>query len=176
MEYTYDIFQRRYVYGIMQLSHKIFNQYERFNSLESIYSCDNQGFVAKDNEKIIGYLTFDILYEDNEPKFTITAIGVDPEYRKQGIAKNLLREIRNYFRKIYTYMKKIHNIQDIIYLHVRIGNHPAKSLYEKSGFEMDKIIEKYYTEPEEDGIYMKYKFGLIQILTLASSDVSKTDK
>ena len=164
MEYVYDILQRKYAYGIMQLSHKIFNLMERFNSLESIYVYDNQGFVAKINGKIIGYITFAILYEKTEdfkePRFTITTLGVDPEFQKQGIGKTLLKEVRNYFRKTYGYIKRIHNIQDIIYLHVRMGNHPAKSLYESNGFTMIEILEKYYIEPQEDGIYMKYKFGL----------------
>ncbi len=177
MEYTYDILQRKYAYGIMQLSHKIFNIMERFNSLESIYIYDNQGFIAKINEKIIGYITFSILYEtdsskEKEPRFTITTLGVDPEFRKQGIGKNLLREVRNYFRKTYGYMKRIHNIQDIIYLHVRMGNHPAKALYSSVGFEMIEVIEKYYMEPQEDGIYMKYKMGF----NLSSNDEYKTDK
>jgi len=178
MEYTYDILQRKYAYGVMQLSHKIFNVMERFNSLESVYVYDNQGFVAKINEKIVGYITFAILHNSEEsdvyknPNFTITTLGVDPEYQKQGIGKNLLKEIRNYFRKTYGYMRRIHNIQDIIYLHVRMGNHNAKALYDKAGFEMVEILEKYYTEPQEDGIYMKYKMGF----TLASNDECKTDK
>jgi len=169
MEYTYDILQRKYAYGIMQLSHKIFNSIERFNSLESIYVYDSNGFVAKINQKIIGYVTFSILYEDQslktetdskEPRFTITTLGVDPEFQKQGIGRNLLREVRNYFRKTYDYLKRIHNIQDIIYLHVRIGNHPAKALYESNGFKMIEVLEKYYIEPQEDGIYMQYNFDL----------------
>lgn len=165
MQYTYDILQRKYAYGIMQLSYKIFNSMERFNSLESIYVYDNQGFVAKINEKIIGYITFSILYETDSsgnkiPRFTITTLGVDTEFQKQGIGKTLLKEVRNYFRKTYGYMKRIHNIQDIIYLHVRMGNHPAKALYSTAGFEMVEVLEKYYIEPREDGIYMKYKMGL----------------
>jgi ribosomal-protein-alanine N-acetyltransferase len=166
MNYTLDILHKKYAYGIIQLSSKIFNIFERFSSLESVHIYENKGFVAKDNEKIIGYLTFSILYEDIEskiPRFTITSIGVDPEYRKQGIGKNLIREVRNYFRKTYGYMKTVHNIQDIIYLQVRLSNHPAKALYDSSGFEMFDVIENYYKDPDESAIYMRYKMGLTSL-------------
>jgi ribosomal-protein-alanine N-acetyltransferase len=162
MNYTFDILYKKYAYAIIDLSSKIFNEYERFNNLESIYIYDQQGFVAKEREKIIGYLTFAILYESGDPipRFIITSIGVDPEYRKQGIGKNLLRELRNYFRKTYGYLRKVHNIQNIIYLQVRLSNHPAKALYDSAGFEMFDVIEDYYKNPKEAAIYMKYKFNL----------------
>ena len=60
-------------------------------------------------------------------------------------------------------MKTVHNIQDIIYLQVRISNHPAKALYDSSGFEMFDVIENYYKDPDESAIYMRYKMGLTSL-------------
>ena len=159
MNYTFDILYKKYAYAVMELSSRIFNIHERFSTLESVHNYEQQGFVAKEREKIIGYLTFAIIHEteSKESRFTITSIGVDPNYRKQSIGKNLIRELRNYFRKTYGYMKKVHNIQDIIYLQVRMSNHPAKALYDSSGFEMISVIENYYRDPDEAAIYMRYK-------------------
>jgi len=161
MLYNLDILYKKYAYSVMELSSRIFNVYERFSNIESVYIYEGKGFVAKDGEKVIGYLTFAIIYEPDfkESRFIITTIGVDPNYRKQGIGKNLIKELQNYFRNSYGYLKTIHNIQDIIYLQVRLSNHPAKTLYESSGFKMTHIIENYYRDPDESAVYMKCKMS-----------------
>jgi phosphoglucomutase len=46
MNYTLDILHKKYAYGIIQLSSKIFNIFERFSSLESVHIYENKGFVA----------------------------------------------------------------------------------------------------------------------------------
>lgn len=103
-------------------------------------------FVAKDNDKIIGYAGFWQVADEGG----ITNIAVDKEYRRKGIAKKLIEE-----------MIKSAKEKDLslLTLEVRKSNLPAISLYEKYGFKSLGIRKNYYKEPTEDAIIMTLYFG-----------------
>lgn len=98
-------------------------------------------FVAKIDNKVVGFVgTWMILDESH-----ITNIAVHPNYRKQGIASMLLKELLNHCK-----------IQGCIAytLEVRSGNKAARSLYEKHNFKQDGIRKGYYEDNKEDAILM----------------------
>jgi ribosomal protein S18 acetylase RimI-like enzyme len=64
----------------------------------------------------------------------IASIGVDPEYRRQGIADAYIKWVKNLYPK-YSFN-----------LHVSIKNTGAIKLYENNGFVIKKTIRNYYTE------------------------------
>lgn len=106
---------------------------EDLNKDNSIY------FVAKRDNKIIGYIAANLLYDHID----ILGILVDINYLKQGIASAILAKLLEY--------SKEKNIQDI-FLEVRITNIAAQKLYEKFNFKRVSIRKNYYTDNLEDAL------------------------
>ena len=98
------------------------------------------GFVAKDNQKIIGYLIF----AEKQDHFFIRRIGVAKEFQGQGVAQKLVQKMFERARK-----KKI----KIILLRVRQDNQRAMGFYKKVGFEIRKRLKNYYGK-NKDGLEM----------------------
>ena len=78
----------------------------------------------------------------------ITNVAVTSAERRCGVGRALLRaacggaELRNC---------------EFITLEVRVGNSPARDLYESEGFKPVGVRKNFYTRPQEDGvIYTKY--------------------
>jgi ribosomal protein S18 acetylase RimI-like enzyme len=151
-------FTLEYAKQVVELSHKLFNTHECYKSVENVKMYEDSGFIAlnEDNE-IVGYSMFGIVHKDI-PEFTIVSIGVKEDYRRQGIAKDLLSEIRNYFRKTYSLFKELFGVKYEIHLQVRRNNVSARKLYLKEKFKEIELIEDYYNQPTDDGIHMSYTF------------------
>ena len=100
------------------------------------------GFVAFNNDTPIGFIVANKTFDEVE----LLKIGVDFEYRKKGIATNLLEMLF----KVSIELK----IKKII-LEVSSGNYPALSLYKTSGFK--KIAERkdYYGPNNSANILIK---------------------
>lgn len=102
---------------------------------------DNDPFskfiVYLENDKIIGILSYSIIYERAE----INYIFVLESYRGKKVASKML-----------DYIIKTCKICDNITLEVRKSNNIAISLYKKYGFQEVAIRENYYND--EDGILM----------------------
>ena len=77
--------------------------------------------ATTENEKLIGYVGCWHIFEEAH----ITTLSVHPDYRKQGVAQQLLFTVID-----SCYKNKIKYIT----LEVRESNIPAISLYEKNGF------------------------------------------
>jgi ribosomal protein S18 acetylase RimI-like enzyme len=163
-----DSFTKKYGQQVVNLSHSIFNIYERFENIDNVQRYEDSGFVALNKEgEVVGYSMIGIVHNDSQdsknnfsksPEFTILSLGVKEEYRRKGVAKVLLSEIRNYFRKMYIFLKEIYGVKYEIYLHVRRNNVPARKLYLKEKFKEINLIENYYRSPEDDAVHMKYNF------------------
>ena len=96
-------------------------------------------FVAKDDDKIIGYGGIWLVSGEGN----ITNIAVHPEYRKKGIASEILEEL----------IKSAEGCEQI-FLEVRESNVAAISLYEKHGFKNCGVRKNFYHSPTENGIIM----------------------
>lgn len=103
----------------------------------------NKILVAVIDNKIVGFIDFMITFNSA----TIVQIAVKKEYRKQGIASSLLKEMENCFPN------DIEDVVETVTLEVRKSNDAAIKLYEKNGYEF--VVEKKHYYPNgEDAVYM----------------------
>jgi ribosomal-protein-alanine N-acetyltransferase len=78
----------------------------------------------------------------------ITNVAVSPEARRRGVARALLADLAAYGREHSLYR---------ITLEVRVGNAPARTLYESEGYRLDGVRPGFYRAPAEDAaIYSLY--------------------
>ena len=90
--------------------------------------------VAEEDGEILGYLGILISFDESE----ITNVCVAEKARRRGIGRARMQE-----RKVR-----------VIHLDVRIGNTPARNLYESLGFVQDGLRKGYYDLPKEDAVLM----------------------
>ena len=107
-------------------------------------------FVAVDEEsgKMMGYGGMWLMHDIAD----ITNIAVHPEYRREGIGKNIL----NLLIKIAKEKE-----MTAITLEVRESNIPAQKLYESAGFVRCGISKRYY-QGREDAIIMTLDFSTLE--------------
>ena len=103
--------------------------------------------VAEVNGKMAGYIMcriergFSKLDKLNFKKLGhVISIAVLPEYRRKGIARNLLSSALKALKEHYGCEEA--------YLEVRVSNSPALSLYRKLGFTVIKVSKRYYVDGE----------------------------
>ena len=112
-------------------------------SEENIISSINRDmvllFVQKD---IRGVIIFSKVLDECE----LLNFAVEEKSRGAGIGRKLLK---NALSDEFT--RNTH-----VFLEVRKGNSAAISLYEKCGFEKTGERKKYYTNPSEDAVLMKF--------------------
>lgn len=96
-------------------------------------------FVAKEDEKIVGYGGIWNVSGEGQ----ITNIAVHPDNRKKGIASEILKELISNSKSC-----------EKIFLEVRESNNAAICLYEKYGFEKCGVRKNFYHSPQENGIIM----------------------
>lgn len=96
--------------------------------------------VCEENGKVIGFITYVIIYERAE----IIDIIIDLDYRKKGYGFNLLKSAIAEIKK--------HDVENIT-LEVNSNNVSAIKLYEKHGFKVVAIRRKYYGD--NDAYLMK---------------------
>lgn len=98
-------------------------------------------YVAMQNEEICGYLVLQMLGDEQ----SVDDIAVLSEYRRQGIAENLLQKAHREFS----------NCNFI--LEVREHNTSAISLYQKLFYKQVGYRKRYYTNPTEGAVLMTRK-------------------
>lgn len=105
---------------------------------------------AVENEVVTGLICGYFAADEAE----ITSVAVAPEYRRKGIAGQLMK----------AYLAALPEITNSIFLEVRESNSPAIGLYEKFGFEKISIRKNFYSFPDENAVVMQHiinKEGLI---------------
>ena len=98
--------------------------------------------VAVDGEKVCGYVGSQAVLGEAD----MMNIAIDPTYRRQGIARELVAQL-------IAELKKTDNYQ--LTLEVRASNAPAISLYEAMGFVQVGRRPKYYSKPVEDALILR---------------------
>ena len=97
--------------------------------------------IAEEDGEILGYLGILISFDESE----ITNVCVAEKARRRGIGRALMEEL-------------FHRMQErkvrVIHLDVRLGNTPARNLYESLGFVQDGLRKGYYDLPKEDAVLM----------------------
>ncbi len=108
---------------------------------ESLENPCSHFYLALVDGKTAGYLGVQVFSREGY----VTNVAVLPEYRRQGIAKALIRAA-------------LQSDMDFLSLEVRESNAAAISLYSYLGFEKAGVRPNFYREPEENAIIMtKYK-------------------
>ena len=97
--------------------------------------------IKEEDGEILGYLGILISFDESE----ITNVCVAEKARRRGIGHALMEEL---FRRMQE--RKVR----VIHLDVRIGNTPARNLYESLGFVQDGLRKGYYDLPKEDAVLM----------------------
>jgi ribosomal-protein-alanine N-acetyltransferase len=97
--------------------------------------------VIKEDDRVLGYGGMWLVLDEAH----ITNIAVHPDYRRQGIGRQIMKAL------IRTAVKA--GIERMS-LEVRVSNHPAISLYKSLGFEEGGIRKGYYANNREDALIM----------------------
>ncbi|OPZ20695.1 MAG: ribosomal-protein-alanine N-acetyltransferase [Firmicutes bacterium ADurb.BinA205] len=100
--------------------------------------------AAFDGTRIIGAVAGFTASDTGE----ILTVATAPEYRRKGIARNLLTE----------FFSLIPDETETIALEVRQSNTAAIALYESFGFEKAGVRKRFYRDPVEDADIMVKKF------------------
>lgn len=99
-----------------------------------------------DNGVVMGYAGLTVVAGEGY----INNIAVRQEYRKQGVASELL--------KVFLRFAEAQGLA-FLTLEVRVSNTAAKQLYMKHGFSQVGRRKDYYDDPKEDAILMTRTFG-----------------
>ena len=98
--------------------------------------------VNADTNQVVGCCGLRNIAQEGD----ISNVVVDPDFRKQSIADNLLKKI------IVLGQERFHIME--FTLEVRVSNHPAIQLYQKHGFKSEGIRKNFYEMPTEDAMIM----------------------
>ena len=91
---------------------------------------------AYSGEELVGFLAM----QENLYELEVVQIAVRKEWQGRGIAGQLLESLPQ---------------EKEVFLEVREGNTPARTLYQKQGFKETGCRKGYYHAPSEDAIMMK---------------------
>lgn len=103
--------------------------------------------VALDGDSVVGYVGSQTVLGETD----MMNIAVHPDYRKQGVATDLIQSLIDALSK-----QGSHSLM----LEVRQTNEPAKRLYESLGFETVGIRKNYYRNPREDALILRKEWSL----------------
>ena len=100
--------------------------------------------VAVLGGRAVGYLAMTLI----PPEAEVCRVAVDPACRRMGIGRRLLT---NFFDR--------HPETESVFLEVRESNLAARGLYGALGFAAVGSRRRYYTNPTEDAVVMKWERG-----------------
>ena len=98
-------------------------------------------WVAEVDGKIVGMIVVWLIVDEVH----VATIATHPEFRQQGIAKNLLAHALQHL--------STEGAQSS-FLEVRASNLAAQDLYRKFGFEESGVRRRYYRDNDEDAVLM----------------------
>jgi ribosomal-protein-alanine N-acetyltransferase len=97
--------------------------------------------VARAGERLVGFAGMWLMVDEAH----VTTFGVHPDWRRQGIGRQLLLNLIELSVTIGARRMT---------LEVRASNHPAQALYQAFGFEVAGRRTRYYTDDGEDALVM----------------------
>lgn len=102
-------------------------------------------FVAVSEERVIGFAAGSLLLDGEENRGELESMAVAPEARRRGTGTALLRGVLD-----WAAAGGAHHLG----LEVRAGNGAAIRLYERLGLRREGRRPRYYSQPEEDALFM----------------------
>jgi ribosomal-protein-alanine N-acetyltransferase len=98
--------------------------------------------VAVEDDEVVGYIGSQTCCDETD----MMNVAVHPQHRRKGIAEALVLALVDELKEAGSYC---------LTLEVRASNDPAKSLYEKLGFEQVGRRPNYYRNPKEDALILR---------------------
>ena len=148
MEYIIVPMDRGHIPQIAALERECFSTPWSENMLsDALFDPKASFIVAEDGEGgVLGYAGLQVVLDEGY----ITNVAVRPEYRRQGIASELLEVFRRFGEG---------NHMAFLTLEVRASNTAARALYQKHGYAEVGCRKNYYEHPKEDAIIMTLEFA-----------------
>ena len=109
--------------------------------IDSLSSRYTRAIGAFCEDRLVGYIMW-IFAGD---VFEILNVATDPEMRRLGIAKKMIKHLSGYGAEC--------GVENIL-LEVRESNTPARTLYDALGFKAVGVRKNYYKNPVENAILM----------------------
>lgn len=144
MKINYSLMKDVHINGVYNLSKECFAIPWTLDSITNELNNPLAKYIiAEDLEtnEVIGFVGIWIIAGEGD----ITNIAVNPNYRKHGVASNLLLNLLDICKSL--------NCNDIT-LEVRESNIPAQNLYKKFAFKEEGIRKRYYSDNGENAIIM----------------------
>ena len=134
--------------GVMEVEHNSFTHpWSENGFVDEIEKESSFCYVALQNDTVVGFAVLETVLDEGN----LLDIAVDEKYRRQGVARKLLKELFKVADE-----KKL----SFITLEVRESSTPAISLYEAHGFERVGVRKNYYSKPTENAVLMTKYFNL----------------
>ena len=103
--------------------------------------------VALDGERVAGYIGSQSVMGESD----VMNVAVHPDYRRQGIGERLCLALVDTLKE-----KGNHSLT----LEVRASNDPARTFYEKLGFQQVGLRKNYYRNPREDALILRKEWEI----------------
>ena len=103
--------------------------------------------VATEDDAVAGYIGSQTVMDETD----VMNVAVHPDYRRQGIAEALVKELVENLKKMGSHC---------LTLEVRASNAPAIALYEKLGFIQIGRRKNYYRNPREDALILRKEWEI----------------
>lgn len=133
--------------GVAHIESECFAHPWSEQSIEEYYNNPNAAFftATDDDGSIVGYIgSYQVVDE-----VYVTNVAVLPQYRRQGIGRDLVARVCDYARG---------NGASFVTLEVRQSNLAAMLLYQSLGFLIDGTRPNFYRDPEENALIMTLRF------------------
>ena len=102
--------------------------------------------VALDGDTVAGYIGSQTVMDETD----MMNVAAAPSHRRMGIGEQLVMTLVGKLQKRGSHC---------LTLEVRDSNEPARSLYEKLGFEQVGRRPNYYRNPREDALILRKEWG-----------------
>lgn len=122
--------------SVIEIEKKVFNEHDPFYYMKFYETCSDSFAVAEINGAVAGFV---VGYRVSQQTGRIFSLAVHPAYQKRGIGSALLKEI--------SILLKRSGVSEIV-LEVRQSNTDAIRFYERYGFYVNGIVERYYYDGE----------------------------
>ena len=101
--------------------------------------------VAVDGDRVAGYVGSPTVCDETD----MMNVAVTADYRRQGLGEKLVLALEEELKAIGS---------QCLTLEVRDSNTPARTLYEKLGFQQIGLRKNYYRNPKEDAYILRKEF------------------
>lgn len=127
--------------ALVEIEKQCFSQIWSLKNIEDALKSERNILLCIEDQGLIcGYVFADFVLDE----VNINRIAILPDFRKKGLASNLLAELE----------ACVEDFAACIMLEVRQSNGAAQALYRKNGYKIVGNRKGFYSEPYEDAVLM----------------------